>query len=210
MRYGASVLDKYGAPKLSELTACGAPTLADPPNYLGSFVLNSLFRVKYPDPVGRLVLIFGRRVIHAVHEYSRARAILSEYVQTLPKTNGHFLDAMRAATHFEHCIGSVCQADALVGRIVDITHPPETPSVDERMQKLRKIWNRSKHFDEDLVDRKVSNIDITAPVWLTNDGISSTTATITFVQLHSVLNDLLDILKSLTEDIPNQVAGRGT
>lgn len=39
MQFGAFVLDKYGAPKLSKLNECNAPEIAEPPNYLGSFVL---------------------------------------------------------------------------------------------------------------------------------------------------------------------------
>jgi hypothetical protein len=58
------------------------------------------------------------------------------------------------------------------------------------------------------VDHKLTDAEITAPVWLTNDGISSVTATITFNELHSVLTDLLAVLKSLSEDIPNQLAGK--
>jgi hypothetical protein len=204
IRYAGFLLDKFGAPKLSELTECAAPPLEDPPNYLGSFVLNSIFTMDYPDPLGRLVLIFGRRVIHALREYSIARDLLSAYVAKLERTNSHFLQAMRATTHFESCVGSAYQACALLGRISELV--AESQPKDEREDRLRKIWNRSKHFDEDVINPAVSNAEITAPVWLTNQGVSSTTASVSFDELHSVLIDLRDSLKFLAEDLPNRFA----
>jgi hypothetical protein len=170
IRYAGFLLDKYGAPKLSELTECNAPTLEDPANYLGSFILNNIFTMNYPDPLRRIALIFGRRVIHAVREYTIGREFLSAYVVKLEQTNSHFLQAMRSTTHFEQCVGSACQAGALLGRIYELTGEP--PPRDEREGRLRKIWNRSKHFDEDVIDHKVSSAEITAPVWLTNHGIT--------------------------------------
>ena len=191
----------HSCPKLTE---CSAPPLDDPPNYLGSFILNGIFTMDYPDPLGRLALIFGRRVIHAIREYSIARELLSAYVAKLERTNSHFLQAMRSTTHFESCVGSAYQACALLGRISELVAEPAPE--DEREGRLRKIWNRSKHFDEDVIDPKISSAEITAPVWVTNQGISSTTASISFNELQSVLIDLRDALKFLAEDLPNKFA----
>jgi hypothetical protein len=204
VQYAGFLLDKFGAPKLSELSECNAPPLEDPPNYLGSLILNGIFTVNYPDPLGRLALIFGRRVIHAIREYSIARERLSAYVAELERTNSHFLQAMRATTHFESSVGSACQACALLGRISKLVAEPE-PN-DEREDRLRKIWNRSKHFDEDLMDPRIGSTEITAPVWLTNQGISSTAASVSFDELHAVLTDLRGSLKFLAEDFPNKFA----
>jgi hypothetical protein len=204
VQYGGFLLDKFGAPKLSELSECNAPPLEDPANYLGSLVLNGIFIVNYPDPLGRLALIFGRRVIHAIREYSVARELLSAYVAKLERTNSHFLQAMRATTHFESSVGSAYQACALLGRISELVAQPEPK--DEREDRLRKIWNRSKHFDEDIMNPAISNAEITAPVWLTKQGISSTTASVSFDELHAVLIDLRGSLKFLAEDLPNEFA----
>jgi hypothetical protein len=202
--YAGFLLDRYGAPKLSELTACNVPPMEDPPNYLGSFVLNSIFMMTYPDPLGRIVLIFGRRVIHAIREYRAGREILATYVEKLHQTNSHFLQAMRATSHFEQCVASACQAAALLERIVKLIPDVPPEQKDEREVRLKKIWNRSKHFDEDVVSSKVLDAEITAPVWLTNQGISSRTASVTFDELHSILGSLRDALKFFAEDMPNR------
>ncbi len=192
-RFGSTVLNQYGAPKLSELNACGAPLQEEPPNYLATFVLNSIFIKNHVDPAGRLILMFGRRVLHAMQEYIRGRDLLFAYVQRLPQTNSHFLQAMDATTHFEQSIASACQATALLAKLSG-----QQKLDDDRASHLRRIWNRSKHFDEDLVDPNKTDADITAPVWLTNHGISSTETSVTFDELHSLLSDLRKIFESLS------------
>jgi hypothetical protein len=124
-RFRAFVLDTFGALHLSELSLCGAPALDEPPNYLGSFVLNSIIHLRHNHPIGKLILMFGRRVEHAVREYRHGRQLLLAYVSRLPQTNNHFLHAMRARTHFEECIGSAYQVGALLMRVVELTAPPD-------------------------------------------------------------------------------------
>jgi hypothetical protein len=207
--FGAVVLDGFGAPHLSELTECGALEIEEPTNYLGSLVLNQLFfAVRYPDPMKRLTLMFARRADNAVREHRTGRKLLLSYIQRLPQGNDHFLVALRAATHFEHCIGSACQADALFERLLDVVDgrdPSKPPDSRDRERRLKRIWNRAKHFDEDIVSPKVGAEDITAPVWLTNTGISAEPATITWVELHSVLTEQQEALKFLAVGLPNKI-----
>jgi hypothetical protein len=182
--------------------------LDEPPNYLGAFVLNSLFAVDWKDPIGRLILMFGRRVEHAIREYRSARELLAGFVERLPQTNEHFLRAMRAATHFEQCIGAVCQASGLLDRIAVLLPPDQPFPPDDRRRRLRLIWNRAKHFDEDLADKETPSAELTAPVWLTNTGIESTKASVSYAELHSALAALLSVLKLLSEDLPRQAVER--
>lgn len=203
MQFGAFVLDKYGAPKLSKLTEFNVPEMAEPPNYLGSFVLNSLLIMPHEDPEGRFILMFGRRVEHAIREYRKGRDLLLSYVAGLPQTNNHFLRALQAATHFEQCVGSICQAAALLTGLINRIPNTPPPEPDNREARLKLIWNRAKHFDDDIEKRKNNTTeDITAPVWLTNDGIECTRATVTFDELHAVLLELLSGLRFYAEELP--------
>jgi hypothetical protein len=217
VKFAGFILEKYGAPKLSELTNCGAPHLEEPPNYLGSFVINSMVNLEHSDPLSRIILMFGRRAEHAIREYVKGRELLGEYVKRLGQTNAHFLLAMRATTHFEQCVASICQAAALLDRIIAVTAPNSPPEPeDDREQRLKLIWNRSKHFEDDLGRRWLADAEVTAPVWLTNQGISCSTyalrqapaASITFEEVHSFLTSLLDTLKFLSEDLPNAVKAK--
>jgi hypothetical protein len=90
---------------------------------------------------------------------------------------------MNAATHFEQSTASAGQATALLTKL---SGQPKLD--DDPASHLRLIWNRSKHFDEDLINPNKTDADITAPVWLTNYGMSSTRASVTFDELHSLLS----------------------
>jgi hypothetical protein len=205
-RLGAFVLNRYGAPHLSELTACDAPEIDEPPNYLAALVLNSTFIMGYQEPLNRLVLMFGRRIEHAVREYRAARELLIAYLTKLPQTNNHFLQAMRATTHFEQCVGAVAQAIALLTCISKIV-PPVIDEEEDRARRIRQIWNRSKHFDADI-DDNLAPADITAPVWLTNRGISSTQANVSYQELHSTMTHLLSLLRVFADETPRRFVER--
>src|SRR5580700_3080822 len=104
-RFGSYVLDEYGAPKLSELTKCGAPELPELPNHLAVAVLNLVVGVRgdYAKDDRRRRLNFIRRTETAVGEYRLGRAKLQAYVEQLSSRNNHFLEALRALSHFEQC-----------------------------------------------------------------------------------------------------------
>ena len=192
--FGPTVLNKYGAPKLSKLTECGAPPLDEPANYIENHLLNRIFGRTDPEPVGRLVLMFGRRVINAIREYRAGRDKLLEYLRGLPMSNGQFMRAMEAATHFEQCIASTSQAAAFFKRLL----PPDQLKDfnDDRITRLEKMYARSKHFDEDVANSNTAPENITAPIWLMNKGISSTAGSITFNELHKLLTEMLQIFET--------------
>jgi hypothetical protein len=204
-RFDSAYLDRYGAPKLSKLTECNAPPLEYQSRYFISYIVNSML-VKHKDPVHRMILMFGRRVQQAVREYRRGRHLLLGYVDKLPQTNVHLIMALNAIASFEQCIALACQAAALLGRIE--AYPKHTLIMEPLENRLKKIWNRSKHFDEDLLDIKVAPAEITAPVWLTNKGIESKVAAVTFRELHAALEGLVSALKFFGEDLPNQALER--
>lgn len=193
-RYSGYVLDNFGAPHLSELTICGAPSLDPAPNHLGSFILTTVLVKSMPDQQRRILFMLGRRILNAIYEYNVARSFLLEYVQKLPLTNNHFLRALDATTHFEQCIASAAQADLMFDRLVSSLDFQQQLG-DARSENIRKLWNRSKHFDEDLAKLK-AKVELSAPVWLTNTGLVSTAAALTFEELRSFLCDLLRVFEA--------------
>lgn len=205
IRFASFIVDGFGAPHLSGLTKCGAPEMEEPKAYVGSLFLNGLLGMQYVDTPKRLTVMFGRRADHAMREYRTGRELLVSYLQRLPYGNNHFLVALRATTHFEQCIGSASQAATLLDRLLDNADardycmPPDLRCCEER---LRKIWNRSKHFDEDIMSHNTAAADIVAPVWLTNTGISSEKVTVSWEELCSVLTKQHDALKFFCEDAP--------
>ncbi|WP_200291384.1 hypothetical protein [Rhodospirillum rubrum] len=223
-RFGSCVLDGFGAPQLSKLTECGAPEMENAENYLKSFVLNGLFRAKHSKKINKFILMFGRRADNAVKEYREGRDFLLSYVQRLPQGNDHFLQAFCAVTHFEQCIGSAYMACtfqrclmSLLEEMFQIDKCDANKDVEDR---LKDIWNRAKHFDEDIAGDKIAN-DLIAPVWLTNTGISATERppknpmerppknsiqTVTWEELHKIITEQQTYLRFLAIDLPNKFA----
>jgi hypothetical protein len=196
-RFGAFILDTLGAPRLSKLTLCGAPLVEGTQNYLAQFAVNFVTGVKgeYPERQRRILVMLCRRTQHAIEEYNAGRECLLFYVENLPKTNSHFIEALNATTHFEQCISSTCQAVALFNALLDLANKPRPD--DAHLSKLRMIWARSKHFNDDLMKENITKTNITAPVWITNVGIACTDGSVTFIELHTTLTHLLTIVKKV-------------
>lgn len=198
-RFGSVVLDRY-IPHLSKLTACGAPPMEDVTDLRGAFVLVTTFtRGPYAEPFDRYLFMFGRRALQAINEYSTGRELLEAYVQKLPQTNSHFLKAIDATNHFEQSIAAACQAAKYAMEMASLANAPIIK--DQLEGRLRHIWNRSKHFDEDFIQtnhphRRHPNI--TAPVWLTTDGVCCADASVTFHELHTFLSTLLNMFKAVS------------
>ena len=172
---------------------------------LGSKTSNGLARLTKGSSASAFNVGYDRnngrpRYCHAQREYTTGREVLISYLTKLPQTNNHFLQALEATTHFEQCIASACQAANLFKSIVKLAAAPEVQ--DDRHRRLIAIWNRSKHFDEDITNPRRpewGDAEIIAPVWLTNEGVSCADASITFEELHSFLIDLQNLFKSFAE-----------
>jgi hypothetical protein len=54
------------------------------------------------------------------NEYIVGRELLAAYIEKLPRTNSHFMQAMNATIHFGQCIASTCQAMLLFNRVVEL------------------------------------------------------------------------------------------
>jgi hypothetical protein len=195
-RFGSYVLDEYGAPKLSELTKCGAPELPELPNHLAVAVLNLVVGVRgdYAKDDRRRRLNFIRRTETAVGEYRLGRAKLQAYVEQLSSRNNHFLEALRALSHFEQCAAASYQAAELAAGLLSRRLFEKVDG--SRWNRLYNIYNRSKHFGAErrssLKARQAGNRAPfpAVPVWLINEGLESTDASITFAELHDIIVNL--------------------
>jgi hypothetical protein len=179
-RFGSYVLDEYGAPKLSELNVCGAPDIPEWPNHLGVAILNCVFVSDYQKEIRWYLLNFIRRMETAVGEYRLGRSELQNYVEQLPDRNNHFLTALRALSHFEQSIAALYQAVDLVRCIT--AQDPFKKNDGSPMDRLNKIYNRSKHFKENKAPA--------TPIWLTNECLERSDAKITFIELCEIIADL--------------------
>lgn len=189
-RWGDHVLDTYVLPKLSLLKICGAPHIEKLPNHFGTFILNDLFSGSSFKPPHRILTSnFVRRLEEAAKEYILGRESLILYLAA-PGTGDGISHVRRAISHFEGAVlrlhlACVCLegfGKALAGPPLYVVHDGSD------YDRLRKLNNRIKHFDEDVLG-SVSKGALApiAPIWLTDDGFESRDAALRFDEFVEIL-----------------------
>ncbi len=70
------------------------------------------------------------------------------------------------------------------------------------MARINKLNSVAKHFDIEKAEQT------TAPIWITNVGIKSADATVSFDELRENLVSLSEIARQTFVEIPNEVYAR--
>lgn len=190
--------DRFFFPKLSLLTACGAPALMvtprDSASWLASFILNSALRVQIPDPVRQLMFTYLRRVDSAVLEYGRGREALSEFLQ---QNKGVISQFSRCLYAFESAVSMTHQGYLLARQL--IPGKPLLFKKDDRsvLNRMDKVYNASKHADEFIANGNRFAPRSTSTVWITNDGLESRNASLTFAELAHAIEEISGLAAKL-------------
>jgi hypothetical protein len=211
VQFSTRILDELTAPKLSLLTACGAPEIPELPGYdMAIRLKQALGPVKYKrEQSVTLLLTFIGRLRTAIGEFNQGRAFLQQYVNTLP--NSHLLDHHRkAVAHFENSIlqlhVSVYTLASFAGGIKNGKGKPgikqlyvENDGTD--YDRLRKHNNSIKHFDENVADAvRDSTLIPIAPIWITNDGFECTKkVNLSFAEVAAIFEDQATDAKNFSE-----------
>lgn len=171
--------DKYVSQHLSELTSCGAGELCDRPDqsasWVTNFVANSAFRHQVESQFKQFAFAYLRRSEMAYVEYDLGRESLLDYLE-----NSHMSAYFTALCHFEAALSQLWQA---LEYIVQLTgakvFEPGDGSVEER---LNRIHNQGKHLEQSTMHDEQLH-----PVWITNDGLRSSTHELSFSEIEDLL-----------------------
>jgi hypothetical protein len=210
MQYSDAILNENIAPKLGSLTKCGAPPLQKSQNHFAEFLSISVSGARCKKHLHALLIVFFRRVDFAGEEYRSARKKLRAYTSLLPKDNTQTLHYRFALCHFETCLlhlGAAMKCgEAICKSLKTDVHR------DDREQRIIRLSNRVRHFDEDIFDNGniKSNFGI-APIWITDDALEATSSSVSFFELRSSILELqeecvkfVDILRdSMSLKSPN-------
>jgi hypothetical protein len=173
VQFSLEILNKFGAPELSELTICGAVEFPKPPDYLPVAIWNHIVGAAHPDPsICHLELAFLRRAITASEAYDTGRGHLLRYVEGVERGEHRLGAYLSALTNFEQCIGCLWQAAELFNRLEHkilgtvfkkLTLYEKGKNSD--FERINKINDVAKHFSAEQAGRT------STPVWITNTGI---------------------------------------
>jgi hypothetical protein len=191
-------LNKFVAHKLSFLTECGARELATNANWIGAFVLTRTLTAPLPPKTREYAFNFVRRAEGAFFAYQQARTALSEYIQTPRNVISPYF---RALLNFEVCIAQSCQGMELLATSSGKSAPWRKKNDNSELGRLYRLYIDSKHMDE-MIDGGKLPAEATAAIWITNIGLESQRAAVTFDELLEVLRhigEVADQLSTLTE-----------
>jgi DNA-directed RNA polymerase subunit RPC12/RpoP len=120
MQPSGHLLDKFVAHKLSLLTECGCPELLFDSNWIGVFILTSVFKARLRPKYHALVFNFLRRAEGACSAYRAGRLALIEYLETPPNALSPYF---RALLNFELYIAECYQGLEMLKKL------PGSPSL---------------------------------------------------------------------------------
>jgi hypothetical protein len=188
-------LDNFVAHKLSLLTECGARELSTNANWIGAFVLTSVFRATLPPKNRAYVFNFLRRTEGASSAYREARTALIEYLQTPRNVLSPYF---RALLNFEVCIAQCYQGYEMLATASGKKLFQKNDGSDA--ERLQTLYVDSKHMDK-MIDGGRLPTEATTAIWITNVGLESNRAAVTFDELLEMvrnMGELADQLSTLT------------
>ena len=193
-------IDQFIDPELSKLTECNLPELPLWENFTYVWIRKFSYIVRVPPQDYAFFLRYICRVEHAAAEYNFGREALSNF---LPIRNRRPERYLKVLHHFEQCIALIYQGHCLSRTHIEdksgdniLKFVKNDGSVTER---ISIIYNDSKHSDERILNGKLPENGI-GPIWLTNLGINSVNAYLSFSELYAFLKVHVETVKWLTED----------
>jgi hypothetical protein len=174
-------LDNFVEHKLSLLTECGAREIPTYANWLNAFILNSVVRGGLSGKPRAYSFNFLRRAEGALSAYREARFALIEYLETPRNVLSPYF---RALLNFEVCISQCCQGYELLATASGEKFFERNDKSEA--ERLHSLYVDSKHMG-DMIDGGKIPTEATAALWITNHGLESSRATLSFDELAEML-----------------------
>jgi hypothetical protein len=193
-------LDNFVAHKLSLLTKCGAPELTTNANWISAFVLTRAFTAPLPQKKRAYAFNFVRRTEGAFSAYREARTALIEYLRTPRNVVSPYF---RALLNFEVCIAQCCQGYELLATASGQKFPQKKDKSESG--RLYALYIDSKHMDQ-MIDGGKLPTEATAAIWITNIGLESKRAAVTFDELFEALHHMGELADELSTLAPRTAA----
>lgn len=182
------VLEKYIAPEISSFKKAEIPDMSnwakEAPNWVGNFFLNSILVTSYKPPFNAYAFNFLRRAQAAFIEHKSAREATYSFLESGGQSPTRYCLAL---FHWETFLGQAWHAYAiLLKAFKSKAFSKGDGSLEER---LNNLYNQMKHV-ESRIECMQMLPEATVPVWLTNDGIKSIDAFMTYGETADVLKQI--------------------
>jgi hypothetical protein len=188
VQFSSYVKDKFIAPGASDFTQAAIPDMssyaADSQHWVANFFLNSVVRAEWKPPFNAYVYNYLRRAEAAFREHANARAASFAFIESGSQSPSKFTAAI---FHWEIFLGQAWHAYKTFQKMFDVElYKHGKGSVEER---LNTLYNQMKHVESRIENGQILE-GATVPVWLTNKGLQSIDASLTFPETGEVLEDI--------------------
>lgn len=185
-------LDKFIAPKLSELTQCNIPDVSDKfkelTSLIDAFILNSIFTNCYNNDGIPFMFFYLRRAEAAYREFHFSRIVLLRYLEVKRENFSLYFETL---FHIETCIAQLWQAilqfNSLISKATGKKERIYKKGESSYYERINLLYNASRYAGEDNIPDKA-----TIPVWITNTGVEGKNAVVSYDELFSALNEVID------------------
>jgi hypothetical protein len=172
----AGLLNPCLGTHLAALTGCTAPDVQVPPDYLLLYVWSQIVQ-QTGEGLGLAVAVltatFIRSIGPAIFDYRAACRYVRRYLSHLPQSVAPMAYDL-AVARFESCILRIGVAMACGDGIAKIypALPQHYATSDSSLRERINLFNnRIKNFGDDIVRSSNPGTKLTAPIWITNDGL---------------------------------------
>jgi hypothetical protein len=200
MPLSAFAADTYVATGISEFTAAEIPDMSathpESRHWIYNYILNSVLRGAVQSVEREYRFNFLRRAMTAFEEHALARQTTLEFVTSDRQSYSPYFAAIH---HWEQYLAASWHALVTLAKIGGQKHVFEKGdgSWEERVNGL---YNAMKHVESRIENGQMPPLG-TLPVWLCNDGLSSTDAALSFAETGTVLQTVGDWAHILEDPI---------
>lgn len=189
IQFSSGLLDSGFAPYLSSMTECNLPDMKnhDPQSdhWVQNYLLNTIFRGRYPDPHHQIAMAYMRRAEAAFQEYALARDSILSYLSGPREAVSKYFSSVY---HFELFVAQAYQAYMLMRHLLADFNLYKSGD-DSELDRLNIIYNHIKHCDGKLSNGNFPE-NATMSIWLTNEGIHCVDAELKHSEIVEILEDI--------------------
>jgi hypothetical protein len=177
--------DSYIAPELSNFTEAAIPDMGSHAgqvsHWLDNHVLNVMLRGSWEPPLSTYVFNFLRRATNSFRTHGAARQAT---LDSLARSNQSPSLYCEALFHWEAYLGQSWHTFKLLEKAFSLELFRKGSASE--LQRLNALYNQMKHVESQIECAQIP-AGATVPVWLTNDGLKSTDAVLSFVETGRIL-----------------------
>lgn len=197
--FSTYVLDKFIAPKASELVSADIPDMSSydtqSKHWVGNFFLNSVLRSSWKPPLNAYAFNFHRRAEGAFRAHAAAREATLSFIAGNRQSVSRYATALY---HWEIYLGQCWHAFKLLEKGIGATLYEKGSGVVE--ERLNHLYNQMKHVESRIAAGQMLP-EATVPVWLTTCGLQSVDAFLSYEETGEVLKDVAKWATILSDPI---------